>query len=83
MKELELVGDSQVIPRLCLLLYAILFEYNIHSDYVNRNSTEHVFMLGNACFQVKYYRVFIARAAVNESVCEDSHAEFAIKQKWV
>ena len=43
MKELELVGDSQVIPRLCLLLYAILFEYNIHSDYVNRSSTEHVF----------------------------------------
>ena len=34
MKELELVGDSQVIPRLCLVLYAIVFEYNIHSDYV-------------------------------------------------
>ena len=43
MKELELVSDSQVIPRLCLLLYAILFEYNIHSDYVNRSSSEHVF----------------------------------------
>ena len=43
MKELELVGDSQVIPRLCLLLYAILFEYNIHNDYINRSSTEHVF----------------------------------------
>ena len=104
MKELELVGDSQVIPHLCLLLYTILFEYNIHSDYVNRNSTEHVFTvyrerrrwqllrsghitqnidLGYACFQEKYYRVCIARAAVNESVCEDSHAEFAIKQKWV
>ena len=27
------------------------------------------------CFQEKYYRVCIARAAVNESVCEDSHAE--------
>ena len=32
--------------------------------------------LGYACFQEKYYRV--ARAAVNESVCEDSHAEFAM-----
>ena len=42
-KELELVGDSQVIPRLCLLLYAILFEYNIHSNYVKRSSIEHVF----------------------------------------
>ena len=31
--------------------------------------------LGYACFQEKYYRVCIARAAVNESVCEDSHAE--------
>ena len=30
--------------------------------------------LGYACFQ-KYYRVCIARAAANESVCEDSHAE--------
>ena len=28
-----------------------------------------------ACFQEKYYRVCIARAAVNESVCEDSHAK--------
>ena len=29
-KELELVGgNSQAIPRLCLLLYAILFEYKI------------------------------------------------------
>ena len=28
-----------------------------------------------ACFQEKYYRVRVARAAVNESVCEDSHAE--------
>ena len=27
--------------------------------------------LGYACFQEKYYRVCIARAAVNESVCED------------
>ena len=26
-----------------------------------------------ACFQEKYYKVCIARAAVNESVCEDSH----------
>ena len=34
--------------------------------------------LGYACFQEKYYRVCIARAAVNESVCEDSHAEFAM-----
>ena len=42
MKELELVGDSQVILRLCLLLYAILFEYNIH--YVNKGSIEHVFI---------------------------------------
>ena len=31
--------------------------------------------LGDACFQEKYYRVCIASAAVNESVCEDSHAE--------
>ena len=31
--------------------------------------------LGYACFQEKYYRVCIARAAINESVCEDSHAE--------
>ena len=31
--------------------------------------------LGYACFQEKYYMVCIARAAVNESVCEDSHAE--------
>ena len=31
--------------------------------------------LGYACFQEKYYRVYIARAAANESVCEDSHAE--------
>ena len=30
--------------------------------------------LGYACFQEKYYRVCIARAAANESVCEDSHA---------
>ena len=31
--------------------------------------------LGYACFQEKYYRVCIARVAVNESVCEDSYAE--------
>ena len=31
--------------------------------------------LGCACFQEKYYRVCIAKAAVNETVCEDSHAE--------
>ena len=31
--------------------------------------------LGYACFQEKYYRVCIARAAANESVYEDSHAE--------
>ena len=31
--------------------------------------------LGYACFQEKYYRVCIAKAAVNETVCEDSHAE--------
>ena len=34
--------------------------------------------LGYACFQEKYYRVCIARAPVNKSVCEDSHAEFAM-----
>ena len=28
-----------------------------------------------ACFQEKYYRVCIAKAAVNETVSEDSHAE--------
>ena len=33
---------------------------------------------GYASFQEKYYRVCIARAAVNENVCEDSHAEFAM-----
>ena len=27
------------------------------------------------CFQEKYYKVCIARAAVNESVCEDSHTK--------
>ena len=32
--------------------------------------------LGYACFQEKYYRVCISRAAVNESLCEDSHAEY-------
>ena len=101
MKELKLVGNSQVILRLCLLLYAILFEYNIHRDFVNRSSTEHVFTyslyserrrrqllrsgritqninLGYACFQEKYCIVCIARAAVKESVCEDSHSEFAM-----
>ena len=31
--------------------------------------------LGYACFQEKCNRVCIARAAINESVCEDSHAE--------
>ena len=31
--------------------------------------------LGYACFQEKYYRVCIAKAAVNETVSEDSHAE--------
>ena len=31
---------------------------------------------GCACFQVKYYKVCIARAALNESVCEDSHSEY-------
>ena len=32
--------------------------------------------LGYAWFQEKYYRVCIARtAAVNECLCEDSHAE--------
>ena len=29
--------------------------------------------LGYACFQEKYYKVCISRAAIN--VCEDSHAE--------
>ena len=53
MKELELVGDSQVIPRLCLLLYAILFEYNIHSIYINRSSTEHVFTYSLQCTYTK------------------------------
>ena len=28
-----------------------------------------------ACFQERYYGVCIARAAVNESACEDFHAE--------
>ena len=28
-----------------------------------------------ACFQEKYYKVCIVRAAVNESVCEDSNTE--------
>ena len=31
--------------------------------------------LGYACFKGSINRVCIARAAVNESVCEDSHAE--------
>ena len=31
--------------------------------------------LGYACLQEKYYRVCIARATANGSVCEDSHAE--------
>ena len=31
--------------------------------------------LGYACFQEKCNRVCIAKAAINESVCEDSHAE--------
>ena len=31
--------------------------------------------LGYACFQEKCNRVRIARAAINESVCEDSHPE--------
>ena len=31
--------------------------------------------LGYTCYQERYYRVSIARAAVNESVCEDSYAE--------
>ena len=31
--------------------------------------------LGYACFQEKYYRVCIARAAVNESICEDYQTE--------
>ena len=31
--------------------------------------------LGYACFQEKYYRVCIAKAAVNETVSEDSHAD--------
>ena len=31
--------------------------------------------LGYACFQEKCNRVCIARAVINESVCEDSHAE--------
>ena len=33
--------------------------------------------LGYVCFQEKYYRVCIAKAAVNESVCEDSHTKHA------
>ena len=32
---------------------------------------------GCVCFQEKCYKVYIARAAVNESVCEDSHTEHA------
>ena len=31
--------------------------------------------LGYACFQENYYRVCIARAAVNESICEDYQTE--------
>ena len=31
--------------------------------------------LGYACFQEKCNRVCIARATINESVCEDSHTE--------
>ena len=31
--------------------------------------------LGYACFQEKCNRVCIARAAINESVCEESHPE--------
>ena len=31
--------------------------------------------MGYAFFQEKYFRVCIAKAAVNESVCEDSHAK--------
>ena len=31
--------------------------------------------LGYACFQEKYYRACIARAAIKECVCEDFHAE--------
>ena len=31
--------------------------------------------LGYACFKEKCNRVCIARAPINESVCEDSHAE--------
>ena len=43
MKELELVGDFQVTPHLCLPLYAILLDYNIiHSRYAPGSSTEHV-----------------------------------------
>jgi len=30
-------------------------------------------------FQEKYYKVSIARAAGNESVCEDSHAEHDVQ----
>ena len=44
MKELELVGDFQVIPHLCLPLYAIFLDYSIiHSRYAPGSSTEHVF----------------------------------------
>ena len=31
--------------------------------------------LGYECFLEKYCRVCIAKAAVNDSVCEDSHAK--------
>ena len=34
--------------------------------------------LGYACFQEKYYRVCIARAAVNESVCEFATAAVSV-----
>ena len=30
-------------------------------------------------FQEKYYKISIARAAGNESVCEDSHAEHDVQ----
>ena len=53
---------------------------SLHVHPPTGSSTEHVFTyiymyMGYACFQEKYYRVCIARAAVNESVCEDSYTE--------
>jgi len=50
-KKLELVGNSQVIPRLSLLaaIYPILLENNIHSDYIIHTSWIHSNRLLDGC----------------------------------